>query len=846
MDIEPQRSPTNQAPSGSSARKAGLSCAECRRSKLKCDSGSSADRVLMAHAQRLQEQVKSLTSRCRELERELAQAKGDDAAVEPYVPPHRDSPDNLSNMSETLGSLSIGLDGQARYHGETAGSEYFQDLLPNQDEQSQSNNQLVDLPTEILDLMNAFPFGFRDAPYEKDIFLEYIPDLPHAQQLADLYFVNIGWMYEPLTSQDFRTSVLDVIYGPTGEKSLDAAHAHRISLLFIVCANGAAFHDDPRVVSTSKSYQALARAAFSMDSILVEATCASAQTLFLIVRFIYNADRDKNEERWLITGLNSRLATMIGLQRDSANWNLPAEDVQRRRRVFWELFVWDAWTSVVNGRPAALAVQHTDCQFPDDVDPSIGPNKEIEIGWHAWKLRYGANILTASSYHVFSPRTPPYKTLLDLDKKIRSFPLPSHLRSPVRNTDTTRSWNQEPSRAMQQYCAICLRESNLLYIHRSYFAQALRQLPDNPLQHAFAASVLAAYRSSTRLIASLRSLYGVHPRLTSTVWYFWSGVFSSCIVLGALVVESPKCTLAPDALRELQAAIPFYELGSRSCRSQTTMPILEKLLGRAIAAYQAGSGIQLDLSSEVDELSVLGGRKAVIKAGSNDSTPPATDRGTPSSIPPDSDDRDSPNSNSGAMEMLHEYYGSLGQQPPRNCSMKYEYEQDSSMASFSEEASYASKPTTMSSHQPPQAYARPFLSPPGSMVAPEPGLDYHQASQMQMYGQTSQQQQQQQQQFQQQQQQQPPSQQQQPWNSPYVSPTSHHPHHEEYHYHQQQSPTQHHPSVPSTPLMYGHPLNINPPHAYPQIIQRYAPGVVPERTQEEIWRDFMMGYQQPN
>lgn len=145
--------------------------------------------------------------------------------------------------------------------------------------------------------------------------------------------------------------------------------------------------------------------------------------------------------------------------------------------------------SVVNGRPAALAVQHTDCQFPDDVDPSIGPNKEIEIGCkssfpanvfgginlthllgsgHAWKLRYGANILTASSYHVFSPRTPPYKSLLDLDKKIRSFPLPSHLRSPVRSTDTSRSWNQDPSRAMQQYCAICLRESSTPFSHELF------------------------------------------------------------------------------------------------------------------------------------------------------------------------------------------------------------------------------------------------------------------------------------------------------------------------------------------------------------------------------------------
>jgi hypothetical protein len=117
--------------------------------------------------------------------------------------------------------------------------------------------------------------------------------------------------YEPLTRQDFRISVLDVIYTSTGEKTVDNVHAHRVSLLFIVCANGASFHDDPRVVSTAKTYQALARAAFSTDSIRIDATCASAQTLFLIVRFIYNADRDKNEERWLITGLNSRLATMV-------------------------------------------------------------------------------------------------------------------------------------------------------------------------------------------------------------------------------------------------------------------------------------------------------------------------------------------------------------------------------------------------------------------------------------------------------------------------------------------------------------------------------------------------------
>lgn len=136
---------------------------------------------------------------------------------------------------------------------------------------------------------------------------------------------------------------------------------------------------------------------------------------------------------------------------------------------------------MVNGRPAALMIQHTDCQFPDDLDPSIKPTGEVDFGCifpsfiafcgaltiyqsgHAWKVRYASTCLTASAHHVFSPRTPPYTALLEIDKKIRKFAMPSHLRSPTRNSETGRSWSTDPSRAMQQYCALCLRESSSLF-----------------------------------------------------------------------------------------------------------------------------------------------------------------------------------------------------------------------------------------------------------------------------------------------------------------------------------------------------------------------------------------------
>lgn len=76
-------------------------------------------RVLMAHAQRLQEQVNGLTERCHQLEKELARAQGTDAGEGPS----HTLPDSITTVSEGLGSLSIGFHGQAKYHGETSSSE---------------------------------------------------------------------------------------------------------------------------------------------------------------------------------------------------------------------------------------------------------------------------------------------------------------------------------------------------------------------------------------------------------------------------------------------------------------------------------------------------------------------------------------------------------------------------------------------------------------------------------------------------------------------------------------------------------------------------------------------------
>lgn len=164
---------------------------------------------------------------------------------------------------------------------------------------------------------------------------------------------------------------------------------------------------------------------------------------------------------------------------------------------------------------------------------------------HAWMFRYSASCLSISVQHVFSTKVPSYTALLELDKKIRQFPVPPHLQSPIPGSETGRSWSHDEIRANQQFCAVCVRHSSesmptlfqcsidqhtdLLYIHRTPFSQAIRAEPADPLNHKFGPSVLATYRSATTFISTLRSLYAVHPNIAGQQWFFWSGVFSSCV-----------------------------------------------------------------------------------------------------------------------------------------------------------------------------------------------------------------------------------------------------------------------------------------------------------------------------
>ncbi|KAJ8516610.1 hypothetical protein ONZ45_g6088 [Pleurotus djamor] len=461
---------TDSRKSGSDAhdRKIGLSCAECRRSKLKCDrvfpcqscvrrgcanicpngtlAATKGNKVLLAHAEKLSVQVKTLTKRIHELENELSKYRQASPSCSTTTTESYDASDGVDDSSENLSSLSIDID-----HIKTeSDSQHFHDMLIPTEAWPPKAPKVYCLPVEIIELMNAFPLGVREDGFEKHLFLPYIPQRERALELVELYYRHVAFLYYPVTRDDFMTNVMHPIYGQTGDISLEHVHPHALALFFVVLASGL-LHDFmlPERQSHSTQYIALSRAAFAVLSIIEEANCASVQTLFLIVQYDFHFDHSSAEERWLLHGLCIRVALRIGLHRDSAGSGIKPEEVQWRRHLFWELYIYDGWSSVANGRPPALNLQFADCRFPEEPEAhSEGKGVDREISYRGYLRRYFATCLNATIQLTLNRTPPSYQGLLALDKQLRQYPVPQNLQTPALAPDPPPPWPSDPAEAL--------------------------------------------------------------------------------------------------------------------------------------------------------------------------------------------------------------------------------------------------------------------------------------------------------------------------------------------------------------------------------------------------------------
>ncbi|KAH9946509.1 hypothetical protein B0H21DRAFT_693617 [Amylocystis lapponica] len=675
-----------------------LSCAECRRLKLRCDRaipcGSCVKRgcsaicpdgslttgkgnrsvhpFVLASTQELHEKIAQLSHRIRDLEDGLRQSHSSqtmdqhpllsDDLLSIKAPIQRDglpqpSSANASATDElgvdvvdSFGSLAISDTGRTNYFGQATSSWNES----NQDERDDRlANLRLQLPAEILALSGVFPVAPNitstvDALYHSartdrlSKIYWHLPPAAEAQKLQQFYFTHAAWMYHPITVQEFEEQIFSIFYCPNAAPQMDdPLLSHQMAVMFMVLAIGCLMDPSrPAYNIEADKFHQLARAALFQSPIFEEPTLNAVQALYLMAFYLFLSERHGTGvgSRWAFMGLAVKLG--VSVHRDAGRFKgVDPADIQRRREIFWELYSYDLLQSYTLGRPPSFSLAHVDCKKPRIEDP------HNEATFHWWKHKFISECMGSVYDQAFGAKTPTYNTVLQLDRRLRSYPVPQLLQIAGFGSSDSRldAYNDSVPLVLQRHTVLAIRESNLLYMHRGFFARAISDHPRDPLGSPYGTSFIAAYRSAGSLVALVGNVHSQLKELSERMWFLWTHLFSCAIILGSIVTKCPSMNLAPSALQQLDSACDLFSKTARYFRAENVLDIMLKLREKAhasLAQYRAAppsrSGSLSEPSTpadDQDELSTFGGRTRLVGKKEKSLSPQIIDR-SPTSLNP--------------------------------------------------------------------------------------------------------------------------------------------------------------------------------------------------------------------
>ncbi len=157
-----------------------------------------------------------------------------------------------------------------------------------------------------------------------------------------------------------------------------------------------------------------------------------------------------------------------------------------------------------------------------------------------------------------------------------------------------------------------------MYIHKSYFAQAVLTHPDDPLLSPYAASYLAAYRCASALISMKVKYFNRSADLLARRWSIWSSCgcfslpsFTFCIAHLSLhsflrfctVSSSPK--IVAQSFKIIAGTVAIHTRDSHlAARAFAELCLAVELFERgAMSSTRAGHGlvVEYDLPVEVTD-----------------------------------------------------------------------------------------------------------------------------------------------------------------------------------------------------------------------------------------------------
>ncbi|KAI9314717.1 fungal-specific transcription factor domain-containing protein [Dichotomocladium elegans] len=273
---------------------------------------------------------------------------GGDIGGESTVPSSPDSPED-----DSTGQLSMEENGQVRYLGKSSGYYLLQKSRTYQN--------------------GAFHFtgwGHKLSAPERRIAKPLDPyELPPKDLSHHLLNIYFEYFYPslPLFYKKRLTSSLSSPLEPISPLLLNAIYAvaSRVS-------------PDPRVRSDLAAPDTAGEIFFERAKCLLDdyydvPRISTVQALLLLS--MHQHGTMKYVRGWLYSGMAFRMAQDLGLHRNCDHWNVPPDERERRKRVFWCCFIIDRLTSAIYGRTSTFEERDCDVPFPS-VDDDLEEGEE--------------------------------------------------------------------------------------------------------------------------------------------------------------------------------------------------------------------------------------------------------------------------------------------------------------------------------------------------------------------------------------------------------------------------------------------------------------------------------------
>ncbi|KAF9561089.1 hypothetical protein CPC08DRAFT_664768 [Agrocybe pediades] len=581
-----------------------LSCKECRRLKLKCDrvfpcqscikrgcaslcpdgslTSGRGSRFILAGAEQLHEKISELSDRVRQLEEavEVLQAK---VSNEPHPllapallkiktsqelygsPPSHPATTSVTETRDENLRLSVGsltLNTQPPY---AEGSRPAIDVLP---------ATMPNVKPDILQLSATFPFPWAvDVSIRKRI-RDELPPKSEALRLCEQARDNALWQFNIDSSETFLPNLLHYCY----ETGIEALSPRRLALLLMHLSIGSLV-DLSRPMSTlyGEAYHHLARAAVCEIPLMEEPDFDVLHALFFMIWYhlIFSDNKKAIGYAWNLMGFVAKLAQGLGLHKESPRLKVIPEEHEKRRAVFWELLNMDCRMSLSLGRPPSISLNHVDVKPPTYVGPGLYVPK-WEIVYHEWKNNFFRQCLTPMLEAMVAAEQPDYAIIMDLDKSVRDFGIPSLLDEQQQNEVNPRFL------VMQRGLVAMSREIALLQLHRRYFTEAMNRPGSFNLNHEYAASVIATYHGAANLISAVEAVYNQEAQLSVRFLYFWFNSFSAIVTLALLISRAPSSPLATYALQDMEKGLRLFRSAASILPfSGKALPVMQNLIKKA-------------------------------------------------------------------------------------------------------------------------------------------------------------------------------------------------------------------------------------------------------------------------